>query len=218
MEFINIMSSEGRDYLPKTIETIDKDNHITIFYQHSSDNDIVGIGLTPEEFRQSSVLIFNKKIYQEVQLNAQWHYSYILKNAKTDNNSIIIAEDDIQFSKNFNQYFDEIKKDLPERYILALYSPYPHFSSQLEIIEQEVEAFYGTQLMIYDTQTAFELSEHISENLGKEPYDLAIKTFVKKTNIPFLRTTFSLCEHIGEVSTGLGGGHKAGRFIDDYIK
>lgn len=205
-ETINIMSSEGRDYLPKTIKSIKKDNEIFIFNQYL-DKELEGINI-----------INNKKIYTDVQHNAQWHYSYILSNAYHNQDYILIAEDDIEFSQNFNQHLDLIKKDLPKKYILALYSPYPHCFPKLEIIEQEVEAFYGTQLMMYDIKTALELSKHISENLGKEPYDLAIKTFVKKTNIPFLRLTFSLCEHIGEVSTGLGGGHKAGRFIDDYIK
>jgi hypothetical protein len=217
MEFINIMSSEGRDYLPKTIKSIPKGNEIQFFFQYSK-----------ERFNQDvpyDNIWNNKKLYADVQLNAQWHYAFILENSfqalKTKSeleDYIIIAEDDIQFSKNFNQYFDEIKKDLPERYILSLYCPYPSYISNLAVIEYPVDGFYGTQLMVYDRQTSLELSKHISDNLGKEPYDLAIKSFVKKTNIPLLTTTYSLCEHIGEVSTGLGGGHKAGRFIDEYIK
>ena len=203
---INIMSCEGRDYLPKTIESTN-DLEIKIFYQGKN---MTGLGnIEIEE---------TKKPYTEVQLNAQWHYSYILQNAKHNNDSIILIEDDVKLSKNFNNYIEQVKPELPERYILALYTPYPHFISSLEIVEYGIDGFYGTQAMMYDIITSEELGKHILENIGKEPYDLAIKTYCKKNNIPLLTLTYSLVEHIGDISTGLGGGHKAGRFIDDYIK
>jgi hypothetical protein len=200
------MSCEGRDYLPKTIESTN-DLEIKIFYQGKN---MTGLGnIEIEE---------TKKPYTEVQLNAQWHYSYILQNAKHNNDSIILIEDDVKLSKNFNNYIEQVKPELPERYILALYTPYPHFISSLEIVEYGIDGFYGTQAMMYDIITSEELGKHILENIGKEPYDLAIKTYCKKNNIPLLTLTYSLVEHIGDISTGLGGGHKAGRFIDDYIK
>jgi hypothetical protein len=211
------MSCEGRDYLLKTIDSIDKSNKIVLFFQQYSKG-LIGIGLTPEQFRINSILIINKTLYTEVQLNAQWHYSYILQNAKHNNDSIILIEDDVIVSKKFNQYIEQIKSELPERYILALYTPSPHFISNLQLIEYGIANFYGTQAMMYDIITAEELGKHILENIGKEPYDLAIKTYCKKNNIPLLTLTYSLVEHIGDISTGLGGGHKAGRFIDNYIK
>jgi hypothetical protein len=77
--------------------------------------------------------------------------------------------------------------------------------------------FYGTQAMLYDIETARGFGEYLAQNIGREPYDLALKTYIKEVDpeVVLYASKLSLVQHIGDVSTGLGNGHKCFNFVDD---
>jgi hypothetical protein len=73
--------------------------------------------------------------------------------------------------------------------------------------------------MLYDIETARGFGEYLAQNIGKEPYDLALKTYIKEVDpeVILYASKYSLVQHIGDISTGLGGGHKTGHFIDERL-
>ena len=152
--------------------------------------------------------------------DAQYNYTIALANTVDG----IIIEDDVVFSKDFHSHLSQVLAAVPtERYAIALYSCYdwtdkPDYEGVL--VDYPIDDFYAVQGMVYDIETARELGQYISENIGKEPHDLAIKTFVTtiNTSIKLYATKHSLIQHIGNVSTGLGHRHQCLNYIDDKYK
>lgn len=149
--------------------------------------------------------------------DSQYNYSQALLNTKDG----LIIEDDIIFCKDFDYHYSQILNNIPApRYIIALYACYDFKGMRLInnlYNEYPVDDFYGTQAMLFDIHTAREFGEYLAGTIGKEAYDLALKTFIKEINpqVRLYATKYSLVQHIGQVSTGLGCNHQTTNFIDN---
>lgn len=156
-----------------------------------------------------------EKISDSVQLNGQYNYAQTLLHTKEG----LIVEDDVQVSKNFCTHINEVEKLIAEENsVVALYSFQPAGNDRkIELIEIPVYNFRNTQAMMYPVDVAKAFGQHILNNLGKEPYDHALRTFCRKNGLKLFATNYSLVQHIGRVTTGLGYHHRAKNFIDDYL-
>jgi hypothetical protein len=144
--------------------------------------------------------------------DSQYNYAQALLHTKDG----FIVEDDVIFSKDFDYYYNQILSNIPApRYVIALYSCYDFKDNHL-FGEYPIDAFYGTQAMLFDIHTAREFGEYLMGTIGNEAYDLALKTFIKNINpqVKLYATAYSLVQHIGQVSTGLGHNHQTANFID----
>jgi hypothetical protein len=208
MKTITILTCDRTpSYLSETVATIPEDYHI----QYVSQGQIV-------QPRAGNLFPVDKKYKQDEtrHRDSQYNYSVALKQTVDG----LIIEDDIKLCRKFDQYLNKVKSDIPTpRYALALYSCYNwnHISNGLTIAEYPIDNFYGTQAMLYDIETARGFGEYLAQNIGKEPYDLALKTYIKGVDpeVGLYATKLSLVQHIGDVSTGLGNGHKAFNYVDD---
>lgn len=203
MKTITILTCDRQpSYLDQTVATIPKDYHI----QYVSQGQIV-------QPRAGDLVPVDKKYKQDPtrHRDSQYNYSIALRQTKDG----LIIEDDVHLSKHFETYLERVINLIPtKRYAVALYSCY-HW--QEELGEYPIDMFYGTQAMLYDLETARGFGEYLSQNIGKEPYDLALKTYIKEVapEVILYASKLSLVQHIGDISTGLGGGHKTGNFIDE---
>lgn len=194
-------------YLTDTVKTIPEEYNI----QYISQGEIV--------MPKNGEIIHVDKAYASDpsrHRDSQYNYSQALLNTKDG----LIVEDDVEFSKNFNYYYENILKNLPSsRYAIALYACYDFWNKPLFnnfFAEYPVDSFYGTQAMLFDIHTAREFGSYLAGTIGKEAYDLALKTFIKEINpqVKLYATQYSLVQHIGQVSTGLGNNHQTNNFID----
>jgi hypothetical protein len=152
--------------------------------------------------------------------DAQYNYAVALANTVDG----IIIEDDVIFSDHFDLHLKQVLAAIPtQRYAVALYSCYDWvrtFDFGGVLVNYPVDLFYAFQGMLYDIETAREFGQYVFENIGKEPHDMALKTFIKtvNTSIGLYATKHSLIQHIGDVSTGLGPKHQCYNFIDSKWK
>lgn len=208
MKTITILTCDRQpSYLADTVATIPENYAI----QYISQGQIV-------QPRAGDLVPVDKKYKQDHtrHRDSQYNYATALFNTKDG----LIIEDDVKLSRYFDTALDKIINDIPtERYALALYSCYnwTQYSKYETIAEYPIDMFYGTQAMLYDIETAREFGAYLLENIGREPYDLALKTFIKTVNpeVVLYASKLSLVQHIGDVSTGLGNGHQCFNFIDD---
>jgi hypothetical protein len=208
MKTITILTCDRTpSYLSETVATIPEDYHI----QYVSQGQIV-------QPRAGDLVPVDKKYKQDAtrHRDSQYNYAIALLNTKDG----LIIEDDVQLSRKFDQYLNKVKSDIPTpRYALALYSCYQwtQIPNGLTIVEYPINDFYGTQAMLYDIETARGFGEYLAQNIGKEPYDLALKTYIKEVDpeVVLYASKLSLVQHIGDISTGLGNNHKAFNFVDN---
>lgn len=94
--------------------------------------------------------------------------------------------------------------------------PAPFFV-QHPLVEYPLDIFWCTQGMLYDIQTAREFSAYLFQNIGGEPYDAALRTYIRTASSPvrLLAATYSIVQHLGVVTTGLGVYHTARNFLDE---
>jgi hypothetical protein len=208
MKTITILTCDRTpSYLSETVATIPEDYHI----QYVSQGQIV-------QPRAGDLVPVDKKYKQDPTRHRDSQYNYSVALRQTVDGLII--EDDVKLCRKFDQYLNKVKSDIPTpRYALALYSCYNwnHISNRLTIAEYPIDSFYGTQAMLYDIETARGFGEYLAQNIGKEPYDLALKTYIKEVDpeVVLYASKLSLVQHIGDISTGLGNGHKAFNFVDN---
>ena len=156
------------------------------------------------------------KPFDDVQHNARYNYAHALIASEG-----LVLEDDVQICRYFDKHLLEVQNLVKERgldrYIVALYSCYSWGKTDLKVVDYPVERFYGTQAMLMDGQTAKELGRWILKRLHieSEPHDFAIKSYCKATGTPLLASSYSLVQHLGKVTTGLGKFHRCHNFIDD---
>ena len=198
---VSIMTCEDRtQYLGSTTDQLDKQGiKYDIYYQGNT-------------HKEATIKI--AKPYDSVQLNAQYNYAMILINSKND----IILEDDVQICNNFKvRFMDYVEPYQAKntRYVIALYSCYNWYNSPNLLAEYPLIDFYGTQGMVYDQETRIGFGQYLLKHLGEQPYDLALKTYLAQTGTPLLATKYSLVQHMGAQTTGLGHHHQAFNFIDD---
>ena len=208
MKTITILTCDRQpSYLADTVATIPEDYAI----QYVAQGQIV-------QPRAGDLVPVDKKYKQDPtrHRDSQYNYARALFNTKSG----LIIEDDVRLSRYFDTALIEVINDIPtERYAVALYSCYSwtQYSKYETIAEYPIDMFYGTQAMLYDLETAKEFGAYLLENIGREPYDLALKTFIKTVNpeVVLYASKLSLVQHIGDVSTGLGNGHQCFNFLDD---
>jgi hypothetical protein len=205
MKYITILTCDRQpSYLADTVATIPEEYVI----QYISQGQIV-------QPRAGDLVPVDKKYKQDPTRHRDSQYNYSIALRQTVDGLII--EDDVKLSKDFDEHLEKVKSNIPtSRYAVALYSCY-QWNKDLE--KYPIDMFYGTQAMLYDIETARGFGEYLAQNIGKEPYDLALKTYIKEVDpeVILYATKYSLVQHIGDISTGLGGGHKTGHFIDERL-
>lgn len=208
MKTITILTCDRQpSYLADTVATIPEDYII----QYVAQGQIV-------QPRAGDLIPVDKKYKQDETRHRDSQYNYARALFTTKDGLII--EDDVKLSRHFDKALDEIIKNIPTpRYAVALYSCYNWTQDNFNevIAKYPIDMFYGTQAMLYDIETAREFGAYLLENIGKEPYDLALKTFIKTVNpeVVLYASKLSLVQHMGDVSTGLGHGHQCFNFLDD---
>lgn len=211
IDTISIMSCD-RDpsYLNDTISSIPSNFNIELFYQ----GDI-------SKLKFDNIKIFQIRFVDDrslVHRNSQFNYASILLRTKCG----FIVEDDIFFSQNFNTHIENIYESLRNRelietseYAVALYSCYNWGREDVDLIDYPSDGFYGTQAMIYSLKTAREFGHFLMGRIGKEPYDLALKSFLSENpGTSLFASTRSLVQHIGQSTSGLGFFHQAPNFVN----
>jgi hypothetical protein len=209
MKTVTILTCDrSPSYLTDTVKTIPEEYNI----QYISQGEIV--------MPKNGEIIHVEKAYasdSSRHRDSQYNYAQALLNTKDG----FIIEDDVQFSKDFNNHYEKVLQNLPSsRYVIALYACYDFWNNPLVnnlFAKYPVDNFYGTQAMLFDIHTAREFGKYLAGTIGKEAYDLALKTFIKEINpnVKLYATKYSLVQHIGQVSTGLGHHHQTANFIDD---
>jgi hypothetical protein len=208
MKTITILTCDRQpSYLADTVATIPEDYAI----QYVAQGQIV-------QPRAGDLVPVDKKYKQDETRHRDSQYNYARALLTTKDGLII--EDDVKLSRYFDKALDEVIRNIPTpRYAVALYSCYNWTQDNFNevIAKYPIDMFYGTQAMLYDIETAREFGAYLLENIGKEPYDLALKTFIKTVNpeVILYASKLSLVQHMGDVSTGLGNGHQCFNFLDD---
>jgi hypothetical protein len=210
MKTITILTCDRQpSYLSDTVATIPQDYDI----QYVSQGQIV----LP---RAGDLIPVDKKYKQDPTRHRDSQYNYSVALRQTVGGLII--EDDVKLCRNFGIELEQRLAEIPtERYAFALYSCYnwEGYSDYNKIAKYPVDMFYGTQAMVFDIETAKEFGAYLLDNIGREPYDLALKTFIKTINpeVVLYVSKMSLVQHIGDISTGLGSGHQCFNFIDETL-
>lgn len=194
-------------YLEETVQSIPPEMEAEIVWQ--KENPRVPI-------KHSSILLHTPKPYLQVGHNSRLNYGLALLYS-TDG---LIIEDDVILSTNFIRYLNTAKKLIPcDRYVLSLYSCYKwKFEEKFQLVHYPTELFYGSQAMYYDAVTKREMAAWVLDGLimETEPHDFAVRAYCKEFDIPLFTLNYSLVQHIGEVTTGLGYHHQCINFIDDF--
>jgi hypothetical protein len=210
MKTITILTCDRQpSYLADTVATIPEDYHI----QYVSQGQII-------QPRAGDLVPVDKKYKKDPTRHRDSQYNYSIALRQTVDGLII--EDDVRLCNKFDIELEQRLAEIPtKRYVIALYSCYNWggYSDYDKIAKYPVDMFYGTQAMLYDLETARGFGEYLAQNIGKEPYDLALKTYIKEVDpeVTLYASKLSLVQHIGDISTGLGGRHKTGNFIDERL-
>lgn len=210
MKTITILTCDRQpSYLADTVATIPEDYHI----QYVSQGQIV-------QPRAGDLVPVDKKYKKDLTRHRDSQYNYSIALRQTVDGLII--EDDVRLCNKFDIELEQRLAEIPtKRYVIALYSCYNWggYSDYDKIAKYPVDMFYGTQAMLYDLETARGFGEYLAQNIGKEPYDLALKTYIKEVDpeVVLYASKYSLVQHIGDISTGLGGQHRTGNFIDETL-
>ncbi len=156
-----------------------------------------------------------EKPFDSVHLNGPYNYATTLLHTRDG----LILEDDVLVSKKFAAYIARVERLVPdENSIVALYSFYNRESEHnIELLDYPVSLFSNTQAMLYPVPVARAFGKFLLERFGAEPYDMALRTFCRENNIKIYATNYSLVQHNGRITTGLGYHHQAKNFIDDFI-
>jgi len=210
MKTITILTCDRQpSYLADTVATIPEDYHI----QYVSQGQIV-------QPRAGDLVPVDKKYKKDLTRHRDSQYNYSIALRQTTDG--IIIEDDVRLCNKFDIELEQRLAEIPtKRYVIALYSCYNWggYSDYDKIAKYPVDMFYGTQAMVFDIETAKEFGVYLLDNIGREPYDLALKTFLKTVNpeVILYASKMSLVQHIGDISTGLGNGHQCFNFIDETL-
>jgi len=132
-----------------------------------------------------------------------------------------LFEDDVVFTNGFFGKAwiaqNQIEKEL-ESYALSLYTPISaqvSHGQEVAVFQHPQARFFGCQGMYFPAKTIKEFLNGFHETLAsrnKEGIDMIIKDYFDSTNSLFF-TAPSLCQHIGEISTGTyGPSHRASNF------
>ena len=155
---------------------------------------------------------------------ASWNYWRCLNGDLRYDNGILIFEDDIKAAAGWREHLDKtitaIEEHHEQNYVLALYSPYKREAYKQGLLYESypTRLFYGTQGMYYPEKTRVEFTRFLHAfgvSTYRIPYDMLLREYLMNTGTCLLATSPSLIQHIGAVTTGLGGRfHRAPSFIE----
>lgn len=152
--------------------------------------------------------------YPDIQHNARLNYAMTILHSEG-----LVIEDDVEVCKDFMSRVTQAIEDMPEPGILALYSAYsfPRRDGKVEIVDYPVDTFFGTQAMYFPEEHRVRFAEWVLSRLHieHEPYDFAVKSYCKEYGVPLYGLSYSLVQHMGVVTTGLGHHHRAVNYIDN---
>jgi hypothetical protein len=195
-------------YLEQTIRTIPDNLNYEIIWQKKDIHKPVS---------DKRIKLLTPRPYNKLQHNARFNYAMTLLYSADG----LIIEDDVILSKKFTEYMNEVKKLIDaERYIIALYSCYKWEAGKtINLVDFPVHNFYGSQAMFFDEITKNDLARWILDGLimESEPHDFAVKSYCNEYNVPLFAVNYSLVQHAGEITTGLGHHHQCPNFIDDFM-
>jgi hypothetical protein len=229
-------------YLSETLKTIPSDFRTELFFQTDKENvvfpDVDKVVVVGRPFKGDPT----------PHRDSQHNYSEILLNTTDGIIIEDDVQFSKKFSGHLEKIKRNIAKNEIKNYAIALYSCYDwnelygfgkinrrqpvvygfghvEFNLQLAIqhesplvVEFPVDWFCRTQAMMYDLETARNFGSYLAQNIGKEPYDLALITYIKTVSpsTRLLASTYSLVQHIGENSSGLGQYHRSENFLDIF--
>lgn len=217
MRTVTIVSCARQpSYLAETLRGFtDPEIEVEIFYQSKDRSG--EIPALQEQYPFSIPRVYlTEKMYDQVQLNGQYNYAETLLNTKDG----LILEDDVQVSKNFMPYLGEIEKLIPdEKSIVTLYSRKQWSDSyKFGLIKLAFSRYSNCQAMLYPVPVARAFGQYLLDHFGAEPYDHALGTFCRLNEIKIYAANYSLVQHIGRVTTGLGSfDHQSRNFADDFF-
>ncbi len=129
----------------------------------------------------------------------------------------LIMEDDVIPCKNLKHQLAAIYsmlKNVPdtEKYIIALYSNYDWGVGPQALVDYPHEQFYGLQACIYSANIREAASKYYG--IGEKPTDTMTAKIAANEGARLMAVRFSLFQHIGIVSSGLGKFHQTLNFLD----
>ncbi len=143
--------------------------------------------------------------------NQFWNYKHCLSNDVDENDGVLILEDDVIFSNGWNYKFESIisklKLKFGDRFILSLFTSLPLCTvdtmPDLGFLPLPIHQFYGTQGMYYTNTIQKEIIDVFNTyNIKKiKPYDLIIRDYLIKNDIPTFVVVPCLIQHIGRQSS-----------------
>ena len=161
------------------------------------------------------------KLWQRQGMN----YSRCLRGMKGDE-SILLLEDDLDFADGWYGWMLDAIKEIRKTYrkwILTLccfsYEPKRRYDRGARWFPNAAPWWCGGACgIVYPADLAREFSSYLYDHLVTKdelPTDLLIHRWAKETGVQFCATAPSIIQHIGAVSTGLGGG---GRTSSSFVK
>ena len=199
-------------YLEDTLRTIPDGCSVEIIWQKED---------VHQPATDSRIKLVTPQPFKTIQHDTKLNYAMTLLYS-TDG---IIFEDDVIVSKNFPEHLKKVKSLIQtERYIIALYA-YRNWKpkGRFELVNYPFRSFFGLQAMMYDEFTKKDLARWLLDGLvlEDEPHDFAVRTYSKEYDVPLLALNYSLVQHIGYTSSGLGGldfHHQSPNFVDDLFE
>lgn len=147
--------------------------------------------------------------------NKNYAAAFMLGNKDSD---ALILEDDVMPCQNLKNQLDAvywlIRQRKLDKYIIALYShaKWPLCAQSLNLYP--LERFFGLQAILYSASIRKIIMRAHEDLCEQQPADFITRIAAKENNIPVFATTFSLFQHIGMMTTGLGVFHSTENFLD----
>ena len=171
--------------------------------------------ITKENIQRINVIQFSSAYLEKltkmhVHKRAKCNYARILCDYD-GYKGLIIFEDDIDVNNNILNNVNTIVKYIREpTFVMSLYDKYGKEKTNHYNITKVKHGFSCTQGMYYTHSIANELGKYMLETNGC--YDIVINMFCKQINNPIRYVMPSLTQHIGTLTTGLGGVHVSKNF------
>ena len=212
------------NYLDETVYHLEQQKIQPLFIQHGSDFKGNIRTIWPRSIHQKEFIISilpgsNATEFMKSDIrhrhNTNYAAAFLLGDIQKD---ALILEDDVVCCKNLQEQLKALYWLIAHRkvthYIIALYSCVKWPLSAQNLNEYQVEKFFGLQAMLYSANLRQVFHDAHLKYCDQEPADFITRIVAKEQNLPILATTFSLFQHIGKQTTGLGAFHQTGNFLD----
>ena len=136
---------------------------------------------------------------------------------------ILILEDDVVPCKNLKEQLKAIYWLIQQggltKYIVALYNTFQWGPGPQGLMVYPPENFYGLQAVLYSGNIRKKCSKYHFDLCDELPADFVTKRIATENrDIALVGTRFSLFQHIGSTTTGLGDFHRTINFLDGQPK